>query len=379
MVMLRLSPQHFQPNSGYGGDYGSQLTAAARRRLARQIARRNGLVFEADGWPMPLIGIDCYTMAVRPNDALEAVLARLSHDPEVAWAQPLNIYETRDGKSSKNDPLLPAQPAAKAWRLADLHRFSTGRGVRIAVVDSKIDVHHPDLEGQFVADEDFAPLRARAPERHGTGVAGIIAAKAGNGVGVAGVAPGARLMALRACWQGEGGSRAATLCDSLSLAKALHFAIEHSARVINLSLTGPQDRLLSQLLKVADRRGVAVVAAYDSQLPKGGFPASEPSVVAVSDQSSNVFPARVYGAPGQDVPTTVPGGQWNMVNGSSYSAAHVSGLFALVDQARAADPRAILAAAQPAGGVIDACAILARAIKNCCRCGPATLVARPAG
>jgi subtilisin family serine protease len=142
-------------------------------------------------------------------------------------------------------------------------------------------------------------------------------------------------MALRACWQTDGNAgTGATLCESLGLARALQYAIDHKAQVINLSLSGPPGPLLSKLITIALARNTAVVAAFDPSLPKGGFPASLPGVIAVADQSLQNMPANVYGAPGRDIPTTQPGGKWYLVNGTSYSVAHVSGLMALVRERR---------------------------------------------
>jgi subtilisin family serine protease len=247
---------------------------------------------------------------------------------------------------------------AQAWHLGDLHEISTGRNVRVAVVDSRVDEHHPDLEGQLALKENFVDGRGDLPEDHGTAVAGIIAARADNGAGIVGVAPDARLLALRACWQE---SRQATVCTSLSLAMALHFAIVHDADVINLSLGGPPDRLLDRLLDVALSRHINVIAAVDRNLPGGGFPASHPGVVAVSDDSEGPALPGVLVAPGRDVPTALPGARWDLVSGSSYAAAHVAGLFALMREpsaARAAPPSAASVVSFPGGG-IDACATLA--------------------
>jgi subtilisin family serine protease len=193
----------------------------------------------------------------------------------------------------------------------------------------------------------------------------VIAAKTDNKIGIAGVAPDARLLGLRACWQ----KGAATLCDGLSLAKAIYFAAEEKADIINLSLTGPDGRLLRTLLEAAIERGSIVVTAYDVSKPGGGFPASVPGVIAVSDRSLAPSSAHVYTAPGHDVPTTQPGGRWFLVNGSSFSAAHVSGLAALVRQ-RQRSAGLTLVSDRAVGGTIDACATLARAAKGCdCSCG----------
>ncbi len=85
-----------------------------------------------------------------------------------------------------------------------MHKIATGRGIRVAVIDSGIQANHPDLAGQVIVNRNFVAGQAEVAEDHGTGVAGIIAAKADNGVGIAGVAPDARLLGLRACWQQKG-------------------------------------------------------------------------------------------------------------------------------------------------------------------------------
>lgn len=366
LVMLRLPPSHFRPDGAYGDAYADGVGRSARRRIASRLAHEHGLTLVGD-WPMPLVGVDCFVLAAPQGRAPAEEAERLSRDPEVAWAQPMNLYHAKSAATEPNDPLFRVQPAARQWRLADLHQIATGRNVRVAVVDSLIDANHPDLAGQVELSRDFVAGHADGPEAHGTGVAGVIAARADNGVGIVGVAPGARLMGLRACWQVA--AAGPTLCDSLSLAKAIDFAVGHRAQVINLSLSGPPDPLLGRLLDAALEHGVTVVGAYDGDLPRGGFPASHPGVVAVSDESRSAPPSGIYVAPGRDVPTTQPGGRWAMVNGSSYAAAHVSGLFALLrEHGPSAGGALALVAARP-GGEIDACASLVRAAGPCdCAC-----------
>jgi hypothetical protein len=366
LVMVRHPPDHFQPNGGYGGGYGSDLSRSERERLARAIARSHGLTF-VDGWPMPMIGVDCFIMAVPDGRSTAAAADELSHDSKVAWAEPVQLYQAQGGAASHNDPLYRAQPAAQQWDLADLHKLATGRGVKVAVIDSGIQANHPDLSGQLIVNRNFVVGQSEVAEAHGTGVAGVIAAKSDNGIGIAGVAPGARLLGLRACWQQQGGG-ARTVCDGLSLAKALYFAVQDKADVINLSLSGPDDRLLRTLIDAALSRGSVVVGAYDRAKPHGGFPASVPGVIAVADGSFAAAAADVYIAPGRDVPTTQPGGRWFLVDGSSFSAAHVSGLAALVRQRRRS-PGLTLVSDRRVGGTIDACATVERAASGCeCSC-----------
>jgi subtilisin family serine protease len=358
LVFLRMAPPHLRAGGGPVGGYGDDGGAAGRRRLAGRIAREQGLSLVTD-WPIPLLGVDCFVMSPPHSASAEEVATRIAQSPGVAWTQPMHLFEGQGHirAPAPNDPLFPIEPAASEWRLADLYQISTGRGVRVAVIDSAVDAAHPDLAGQIEVKRDFVRGHRAEIEAHGTGVAGVIAARENNGLGIAGVAPEARLLALRACWQT--GSGAASLCDSLALAEALHFAIEHGAEIINLSLSGPDDALLSRMIDVALAHGVEVVAAFNPSLPHGGFPASHPGVIAVAADGVTGASAAVYTAPGRDVPTTQPGGRWGLVDGSSYAAAEVSGLLALLRQHdRARHAPLVLASS---GGTIDACASILRA------------------
>jgi subtilisin family serine protease len=366
LVMLRLPPQHFRPGGSYEGSYGDAATRTARERVARGIAHKYRLTI-VDDWPMPMIGVDCFVMAVPDGRSTDAAAAQVSHDAAVAWAQPMSVYTAKGAAAAvPNDPLFAAEPAAAEWHLADLYKIAKGRGTRVAVIDSGIDGAHPDLTGQLLVNRNFVAGQQLVAEQHGTAVAGIIAAKANNHIGIAGIAPESRLLGLRACWQQRGS--APTVCDTLSLAKALYFAVDNHADVINLSLSGPDDRLLRELIGVALGKKLAVVSAVDPKLPGGGFPASVAGVFAVSDSSAASIP-NSFVAPGRQVPTTEPGGRWFLVNGSSFAAAHVSGLIALLHERRPASPPQLVSLRRT-GGAVDACATLIRAAGACnCACG----------
>jgi subtilisin family serine protease len=313
---------------------------------------------------MPLVGVDCFVMRLQPGQAVDSVIERVSHHREVAWSQPLQDYQTL-AAGRATDPLYLTQPAASEWHLANLHQLATGKGVTIAIIDSKVETTHPDLAGQVTVSQDFLSARGSPPEDHGTGIAGVIGAKPDNGIGIVGVAPGARLMALRACSETRG---AGSTCDTLSLAKALQFALERGADIINMSLSGPPDRLLSTLINLGLSRRVSVVAAYDPRRASGGFPASVPGVIAVADEALPSVPEPVFRAPGKDIPTTQPGGRWYLVNGSSFAAAHVTGLLALLREERRTNTRLGPIARAPTG-VVDACATLVTITRSCnCAC-----------
>jgi subtilisin family serine protease len=368
--MVRMAPDHFRPGNGYSGGYGDELGRSARERIARGIARKYKLTMVGD-WPMPMIGVDCFVMLVPDGRTTNMTAEQVSRESEVSWAEPVERYTSHG--AAPNDPLFATEPAATQWHLADLQRIASGRGTRVAVVDSGIDADHPDLAGQLIVNRNFVSGHPLVAEQHGTAVAGIIAAKGNNRLGIVGIAPGARLLGLRACLQ----SRNSTECDTLSLAKALYFAVENRPDVINLSLSGPDARLLRAILTVASDRGAIIVAAFDPRLPGGGFPASLSGVIAVSDAPAAGTSGKVYVAPGRGVPTTEPGARWSLVNGSSFAAAHVSGLVALIRERRPSIP---LRLSGRTDGTIDACATLARAVAGCdCRCGPSRFATRGNG
>src|SRR4051794_10064941 len=141
LVMVAHPPDHFRPNATYGSGYGDELARSARERLARRIAGRHGLAL-VDAWPMQMIGYDCFVMAVPDGRSTDQAADQVSHDAEVAWSQPVGLYAGQAGQATPNDPLFSAEPAAREWHLADLHRIATGRGVKVAVVDSGIDARH---------------------------------------------------------------------------------------------------------------------------------------------------------------------------------------------------------------------------------------------
>ena len=376
LVMLHLPAPHYRPDASYGGNYNDDSARNARRRTAQELARQHGLTLLED-WPMPVLNVDCYVMQYPDSADASTTLNALQRDPRVAWVQPVVLYHGM--AASSGDALAPVQPAADQWHLADIHRVTTGRGVDVAVVDSGIDSSHPDLSGQISRNENFVGAGPVPAEAHGTAVAGIIAARAGNG-GIVGVAPEARLMGLRACWELPDHS---TRCNSFTLGKAINFAILNHARIINLSLAGPRDRLLEQLLDVALERGITVVGAIDPHAASAGFPASHPGVLAVAAQPSGAsgasrasgvpsaaMPTNLVLAPGRDIPATAPGARWHFVNGSSYAAAHVSGMLALLRQLQPdANPqqmrRLLLSADGANAGNIDACASISRLTRAC--------------
>lgn len=319
----------YQPR-GYG-------ESTLDRRLANALARDHALEHVA-AWPVRALGVHCVVMRVSDARPLTEVVAAVAADPRTNHAQAMHRFDTR--AAPPRDPYFDLQTNLHHLRLDALHAATTGRGVRVAVIDTGADLAHPDLAGQFDDHANF--VAAISPgfeqDRHGTAIAGIVAAKAGNDTGIVGVAPDARLLAYKACWSADAGDMAA-ICNSFSLALAVDTALRADVDVINLSLTGPYDALLAALLDAALARGIVVVAADDGDAAETSFPASLPGVVGVRTRPA-AAPAAVdtthLVVPGEEILSTLPRGTYDFLSGSSFSAAQVTGLAAL---ARVLAPR----------------------------------------
>lgn len=314
--------------------------------LMAQVARTHGLR-PLDAWPIRSLGLHCATFLIPDGASREEVLAALGRDPRVTLAQPLQEFGTlgapgaaaaaiapataggASGDLPYNDPYFPLQRGVLGLGIAQAHRCSRGEGVRVAVIDTGVETDHPDLAGVPTATANFVDHDAARFQRdhHGTEVAGLIAAQPGNATGIVGIAPGAKLMALKACWERNDGT---ATCNSFTLSQALASAIDRGAQVVNLSLGGPADELLTRLLHVALSRGMVVVGAVPPGGARDGFPLGVPGVIAVQDAAASA-PGPVA-APGKEVLTLMPGGRYDFASGTSMSAAHISGLAALLLQ-----------------------------------------------
>lgn len=340
---------------GYSGSY-NYADDPQLRRLAKRVADDYELSVTRQ-WPIRALKVHC--VVVRLEAGRSDVLDALRRDRRVEWVQPLQEFEGLGAP----DPYRHLQRSLEIMNVAPLHANFSGSGVRIAMIDSAVESDHPDIAHALSANLDFVG-RDHAGERHGTGIAGVLVAASSNGVGISGVAPSAELHAYRACWEsGDGDTR----CNSLTLSLAMDHALTVRPHIVNLSLTGPKDRLLDALVAMLVGNGALVVTAHDPERGHDRFPSARPGVLIVHDGTGVAEPdGDALYAPGGAVLTAQPGHSYDYMAGSSLSAAHVSGVLALLLEARPdmapATTEARLAASVRATGdasSIDACEVLA--------------------
>lgn len=301
-------------------------SSGAARTIIRALAGEYRLTQLAE-WPIPLLKVHCAVFQIPRDSTQAAVLQRLRAEPRVRLAEPMGVFETRS--ETYNDPYVGLQSGFRQLDVADAHHLSRGDGVRVAVIDTGVDTAHPDLAKRVVATRDLVGGTAEQfrRDRHGTEVSGVIGALANNHLGIVGVAPGVKLIALKACWQLEEGTDNAR-CNSFTLAKAISAAIDLKSQVVNLSLGGPSDRLLSQLVETGIQRGIVFVGAASGTEP--GFPQDVPGVLAVSASESGISAPHQLHAPGREILTLLPKGHYDFASGSSLAVAHVTGAVALI-------------------------------------------------
>ena len=195
---------------GYGTTTNYRVSASATA-LIRELAREYSLTLVSE-WPIEQLQMHCVLFRIPPGTTREAVIEKLLTDKRVLIAQPLNEFESATAVPSPfDDPYARLQSNVSALDVAEAHNISRGSGVRVAIIDTGVDTEHPDLAGRTQVtrnyiDDDAAAFRN---DRHGTQVAGLIAAAANNGIGIVGVAPDVRIMAYKACWQSSPSQRRA--------------------------------------------------------------------------------------------------------------------------------------------------------------------------
>jgi len=309
------------------------------------LARRHGLERIASE-NFPLLGGTIGLFRIIDRRPVETARRELAADGSVRSVQFNFRYFLQDQKKPLTEGDA-AQYAVAQLKLPQAHQLARGMNVTIAVIDSGVDAKHPELANS-VADSFDALGSKEGPHVHGTGIAGAIVAHAR----LMGSAPEARLLAIRAFGVGSKGAES----TSYVILRGLDYAAEHGAQIINMSFAGPKDPLIERAVAATAARGILMVAAAGNAGAKSPplYPAANPNVIAVSgtDAQEKLFTASNRGnhiaiaAPGADIFLPAPDEKYQITSGTSFSAAYISGVAALLLERNPAlkpgDVRAIL-------------------------------------
>lgn len=263
--------------------------------------------------------------ATEAGESVHEAVRRLQQTPGVEFAEPNYIYHAT---ATTNDPMLgqlwghAKVGAQTAWDQ------SQGQDVLVAVVDTGVDYNHPDLQGRIVKGPDLAnndndPMDDQG---HGTHVAGTIAATANNGTGIAGIAYNSKVLAIKVL--GRDGSG-----DTSKIANGILKAAEMGAKVINLSLGGPQaSSVLKSAVDKANQQGaLVVVASGNENTTRPSYPAAYPNALSVGSTTtsdsrssfSNYGSTVDIAAPGSDILSTTEK-TYKKQSGTSMASPHVA-------------------------------------------------------
>jgi subtilisin family serine protease len=292
-----------------------------------------------------LLGRTVYRFRITGGLPVRTVIGGLQSNGATISAQPsYQFWANQDAAapastSSQGAPTPPAQPQGDSAQyvvaklgLVEAHSLATGKGIKIAVIDSEIDAQHPDLRGAITGTFDALPSSDQTPHSHGTGMAGAISSHQR----LLGIAPGAQILGIRAFGVNSDGAQG----TSMNIVKGLEWAVAQGAQIINMSFAGPRDPILEQALKSLKDRGIILVGAAGNAGPKSPplFPGADPNVIGVSatDLDDKTFKGANRGkqvaiaAPGVDILVPAPEGGYQLTTGTSVAAAEISGVIALM-------------------------------------------------
>jgi hypothetical protein len=311
------------------GQIVAEIDGALSDAQADELARRHGLV-RLGSQNFPLIGGTIGLFRITDRRAVEVVSRELAADASVRSVQPNFRYVVQEQNAALTEG-DPAQYALAKLRLPEAHTLAHGVDVIVAVIDSGIDIKHPELANSIAASFDALGSK-EGPHVHGTGIAGAIVSHAR----LMGSAPAARILAIRAFGAAPSGAES----TSFVVLRSLDYAAAHGARIVNMSFAGPKDALIERGIAAAAAQGIVMVAASGNAGAKSPplYPAANPNVIAVSatDAQDRLFAASNRGkyvavsAPGVDIFLPAPDEKYQMTSGTSFSAAYVSGLAALM-------------------------------------------------
>jgi subtilisin family serine protease len=281
-----------------------------------------------------LDGTTLLRLRIPDRRSVTTVVRALETDASVLFAQPNYLYALVEDKKPAASPGEgdPPEYMPEKMRLKEAHQLARGSKVLVAVIDSGIDVAHPDLAGDIVDTFDAIGTGEKV-HTHGTAIAGGIAAHGR----LLGAAPDAQILAVRA-FAGTGRADNGT---TFAIMKGLDWSVLRGARVINMSFSGPlQDPGVTRGIASAYAKNVIMVAAAGNKGASSPplFPAADPNVIAVTSTDgddqlppfANRGPHVAVAAPGVDLILLAPNNGVQKNSGTSFSAAFVTGTVALM-------------------------------------------------
>lgn len=269
-------------------------------------------------------------VSVTGNEDLASLAERLLKNKKVEYVEPNYEVETA---YTPLDPSYSKQWYSKKIQMPRAWELSRGASnVTVAVIDSGIQVDHPELRGRIVFPYDIINGNSIIyPDEHGTHVAGILGASINN-IGIAGIAPHVKIMPVNV-FHGE-------VANIFDIVNGIYYAADHNADIINLSLGSPDySNTLDYAINYAASKGIIIVAAAGNDNSyEYIYPAALPSVLAVSatDMNDEITEFSNYGdfidfsAPGVDIYSTNIGNTYGSLSGTSMAAPIVSGVGALM-------------------------------------------------
>ena len=293
---------------------------------------------------------------VQAGQSVSMATQKLTQNPMIEFAEPVftipfpKVFSDDDADDDNtpvafpNDPMFGRQYAHRMANSQAGWQITRGdRRIILGIVDSGVDITHPDLKAKIVDTFNGADNNKDVKDfvGHGTHVAGIASAMTNNGLGVAGVAPECGILAVKVS------SGSSTSPSTAGIANGIIYAAEHGADVINLSLgSSRQSQAITDAVLYALSKNVVVVAATGND---GGriksYPAAVPGVIAVGSTDSSDQRSRFsnYGdwvsvtAPGSDILSTFPFNtnligktEYGSISGTSMATPFVTGLAGLV-------------------------------------------------
>jgi subtilisin family serine protease len=296
------------------------------------IAQRNGLA-PVDSGTQDASGLTLQRWRIADARPLADAIRGLQGEADIQTASPNYRFKLAQaaGVSTAAVDGFSQQYVPAKLHLPQAHRLSTGQGVLVAIIDTGIDRLHPEIAGAIAGTFDAIGAR-EPPDAHGTAIAGAIIAHGR----LVGAAPAARILAIRAFTTVGPDAEATTM----TVVRSIEYAMAQGARVINMSFAGARDPVIGRSLAQARRKGIVLVAAAGNAGPDSAplYPAADPNVIAVSatDVDDHLLDVSNRGrqialaAPGVDVLLPAPGARYQIATGTSFAAAHVAGIAALM-------------------------------------------------